>query len=212
MSKILAYFVVCMAFVTYFATCAGCMYMRGANKAPTFTRTVEQQNEAAVIVRVDCDGSRSFGSGVKISATRVLTANHLFRRCDNPQIKISESRTGTRYTATVVARNTKADLAELRVLGPMVFSLVSIGQVQLGDTVCLVTKAPDFARRCGYAAKRDKLPGDVVHSAVTEPGNSGAGLYSLRGELVGIVTHFRRCQNGQYCGGAMTSLHGRFPL
>jgi S1-C subfamily serine protease len=149
------------------------------------------------------------GSGVLLSESTVLTAHHVVE-CKGTGTVMIEFPTGTATIGEVKVVDLEGDVALLAMLEPMKFAPARIGpKPAVDERICIVAAVPDRSRRCGEVKLWADRPGDVKHDAITEPGNSGSGVYDSRGRLVGIVTHFVRCRNGQYCGGYFTSLDGR---
>lgn len=171
-----------------------------------------QVAEAATLSVLCSDGSMKAGSGVLIGPDRLLTASHVVACGDGDPMLIIVELHGASTLAGVEVMSTGADIARLQTLDKLEFFAVLIGpKPEIGDTVCVAAGAPlGRTRRCGPVERFDAdASGDIVHAVVTEPGNSGAGVYDAEGRLVGILSHYRTCVNGQLCGGKATSLDGR---
>lgn len=191
-----------------------CRTVRPAVPRGGDARTPAEQDAAAAEVHAVCVTPDSkirinLGSAVLISETTALTAAHVIQ-CDGvPAVVLKFS--GGERKASVTLVDVRGDIARLTLTEP----LTSPGPARFGPTppvdarVCLATAIPSRGRSCGEIGSYDDPPGDANHDAITEPGNSGSGVYDASGRLVGIVTHFRKCSNGQYCGGAYTTLAGR---
>lgn len=137
----------------------------------------------------------------------MLTANHVTSKCNLLVVTAQ----GKPRIATVVRSSKKHDVSLLRVpntnyLRPRA---ITAPPPEVGQWVCLVPAVPRPDRRCG---RRVHDPERIRHTAITQPGNSGSGVYDDRGRLIGIVTHLTKCTNGQICGGIATSLHSRLWL
>lgn len=171
-------------------------------------RSVNEQYDNAVRIGVICGTDVWGGSGVLIDGDTIYTAYHVVE-CEQAEFKIAvKFSDGSIDYATLVEGSALVDLAEIRlakfrtgvtppVIGP---------KPRLGDTVCLVVKVPDSARKCGEVQPYGDYPGNLEHTAITEHGNSGGGVYDSAGRLVAIVTHLRLCETGQICGGRASTL------
>lgn len=179
-------------------------------------RSPAAQARAAAEVHHACvseDGrvSLGFGSGVLVDETLVLTAGHVVK-CDAKEsaiiVKFPEP-VGDR-AARVSVVDHDGDIAVLTLEEAVKLAPAKVGRrPRVDQRICLVTGIPSRERRCGDVQRWEEPPGDTRHDAVTEPGNSGSGVYDGAGRLVGIVTHYVTCRNGQICGGLFTALEGR---
>ena len=187
-------------------------------------RTAPQMHHSTVTIRTFCGGKFHGGSGVVVSPNRVLTAAHVVtcENADGIKSQASDVRVnpgdGQWRPAKIVAYAMTPDVAALVVEGIDRYGdiPVTLGPIPgLGERVCASTGSmPRYAIKCGFVQPRDdqEEAGDIEMDATIEPGNSGSGLYDASGRLVGIVVHFRRCINGQICGGAATSVWSRKTL
>lgn len=140
---------------------------------------------------------RSLGSGFVISKEGlILTNNHVVEKADKIQVRMSDER---EFTAEVVGRDPKTDLALIRVdpdapLNPLPLGdsaklevgdwVVAIGNpFGLGSTVTAGIVSAKY-RRIGVGAYDDFIQTD----ASINPGNSGGPLFNTAGEVVGINT------------------------
>lgn len=151
--------------------------------------TVAEQHAAAV--RIDACGY--YGSGVVIGPGRVLTAAHVvMKACPFLVVTAAD---GKRYRA----RRQVAwadDIALVYVSGLATQTVPPIDGIGSGDRVCFAPGAPRRARSCGAVYSVTSRIGGIYHSAITVPGNSGAGVYDLRGRLVGIVVWYVKGAGG----------------
>ncbi len=187
------------------------------------TRTIGEEHHAALEIVGACPGevmglpaliTQTRGSAVIVSSSQVLTAFHVV---DDPACMYSvEYPDASRVAMRVEAVWQPLDVARLvTVTGTFKEPpILGIGVAPLpGATVCIVSAIPHYSRTCGdvqwYGGTKDKA-GDMRHTALTQPGNSGAGVYDAAGLLVGILTHYGRCINGQFCGGRATSIRPEF--
>jgi S1-C subfamily serine protease len=191
-----------------------------AHRMPT--RSIAQTHESTVAIRATCPVMRgdqvviqrwSLGSGVVVSPTQVLTAYHVV---DEPLCDYSIMyANGTEVDMEIEKVWAANDVARLRTVSgmlPATFLPMSYTEVPApGSRVCVVAAIPTWGRRCGDVGYyRSRPPGDIAHTGIVEPGNSGSGVYDTQGLLVGITTHLMRCTNGQICGGRFSSLLPEF--
>ena len=186
---------------TAFAACAGCASMAAYN-----SHQARVQHTAAVTVRNSCG---SWGSGALLGPDRVITAFHVVN-CAGELEVITRGRVTIK--AKILRYEVAGDVAVLQLSAPVPGARrQSVGRrPRVGDRICLVSAIPGNNRECGEVTDlREDDVGDVQHNMLTQPGNSGSGIYNGRGQLVGVVTHLLKCGNGQYCGGLGSSLWGR---
>jgi S1-C subfamily serine protease len=146
------------------------------------------QAQQAVLIETGCS---TFGSGVIIDATHVVTAAHVplgDPTCNVPLLSIKDD-TGTEHVA-VVEGVADFDLARLRLVDdepPLSDkAVIEAGTVAPGDKVC-IESGRHRTRRCGVVTSVSDSDGGINHTVPTIHGDSGAGLYNERGQLVGIV-------------------------
>lgn len=189
--------------------------LRPAMPSSGEARTPVEQDIAAVIVVGACltpEGrvTSSFGSGVLISDHAALTAAHVVTCPAEAATGVIVKFPGSEQHARVLVLDLEGDVARLDLEKPVAVAPARIGpRPELDDRVCVVASVPERGRRCGSVELLREPPGDVKHNAITMPGNSGSGVYDASGRLVGIVTHYAKLPNGQFYGGAFTSLEGR---
>ena len=140
---------------------------------------------------------QGLGSGVVITADGyILTNNHVIEGADEVKVSIGEST--KRYDATVVGRDSFADLAVLKIdatgLTPAVFG--DSDQLQVGDVVLAIGNpfgvgqsvsrgiVSALSRGVGIGPIEDFIQTD----AAINPGNSGGALLDTEGRIVGINT------------------------
>lgn len=197
------------AFGLAVASVAGCCDA----PAPVYPRSTEvgrslaEQSAATADITVAClspEVQIKGGSGVLVNPKKVITASHVVR-CAGPTGIYLEFPGGAESQAIVSAIDFEGDIAVLILktsvqLGPNAI----IGPRPADrDRVCMVTGAPRRNLKCGLVTGFEEPPGDVRHNILTEPGNSGSGVYDGDGRLVGIVTHYTPS------GGLFTALEGR---
>ncbi len=180
-------------------------------------RDVEQRFEQAVQITANCltssgEATGWYGSGVIVNPTTILTAAHVATEGDVFCVFEAEMQHGKTYAMHVGVLLPEYDLASMHTAEgerfdptfPIVFGPVP----RLGERICAATAFPRRLTRCGDAQTQTDPPGNLIHTAIVEPGNSGSGVYDDRGRLIGIVTHLWYCSNKQYCGGRVATLEG----
>lgn len=191
------------------STCASCgAWQRG--------RSPHQMHDATATIKTTCATGVGFGSGVVIAPNRVLTAAHVVRCRVMPELNVTYDASAVvldagsgEVVARVVRYDEGADIAVLEADVSRFYSPTPIGPVpNIGDQVCASTGSmPYYALKCGIVQPRyTSTDGDINFFTPIEPGNSGSGVYDYRGRLVGIVTRYGKCSNGQICRGRATSL------
>jgi S1-C subfamily serine protease len=195
------------------ALIATCCAGTAANVADRRSELEKTERGRAIPIGVMCRGSDGalvthIASGVLIAPNRALTAFHVI---DCPEAFPVVVIDGTAIPAQVDATEPLADLARLTFPRGGKPWGTSVAVVTKGDRICVASAAPAPDYQCGKVREfRDTLDGDVEHTAVVRPGNSGSGVYDSRGRLVGITTHYKTCggDDKNYCAGRMTALYG----
>lgn len=176
----------------------------------TITRVVEQVGPAVVTVVSTVPGQTMFfgqasdqtvsGSGVFISDQGyILTNNHVIEGAKHLVVILSD---GSQQDATLVGADAYADLAVLKVDGP-VPAFATLGNSDLlksGETVIAIgSPLGDFKNtvtvgvvsatgRSIEANQGYSMEGMIQTDAAINQGNSGGPLVNLAGEVVGINT------------------------
>ena len=194
------------------AAVVGTMLAGRAEQADAQTvREVFQKVEPSVVVirgrgrDVTASGQTRYtetGSGVLISTDgQVMTASHVVHLLDEISVEFLGGET---VTAQVVASEPAADLSLLKLdrvpPGSRVAAMADSSTVQIGDQV-LVVGAPyglSHSLSVGYISAR-WAPNTVYRTmplaeffqtdAVINTGNSGGPMFSMKGEVIGIVSH-----------------------
>jgi serine protease Do len=140
---------------------------------------------------------RSLGSGFIIDKDGfILTNNHVVEETEEIQVKLSD---GTEFKAKVIGRDSKTDLALIRINATSSLQPLDLGDsdtLEVGDWVLAI--GSPFAlgntvtagivsakyRRIGAGAYDDFIQTD----ASINPGNSGGPLLNTSGQVVGINT------------------------
>jgi S1-C subfamily serine protease len=140
-----------------------------------------------------CESGPSSGSGVVVSANRVLTASHVIDRCTAIEAVFE----GKRYPAQLLAQDTKNDLGVLQVQTmPATRTAIVRHKAVIGETIMaagyplsgilssdLTVTTGNVNSLAGLADNQNQLQ----ISAQVSPGNSGGGLIDKSGNLVGLV-------------------------
>jgi serine protease Do len=191
----------------YIAALVALCFSCGGRQSPGRVR-----NQATVAVAIFCNGNDiGSGSGVVVSPHHVLTAAHVTLVCKDSQFEI-EIADGTRFAATVDKSWPEIDIARLKVEETLKQTPITRigGALEEEDVICFHSGSPSRDIRCGQVENVEPFGlGNVRHSAIVEPGNSGSPVFDRQGRLVGIITHYRKCNNGQICGGRFSSIWNR---
>jgi len=193
-------FLITLLAIIFLAACVGdfqCPCVRPHSNA------AQRANDArlrAVEISTPCGR----GSGVIISPSRVLTAEHVVQ-CKGIEIIDSDGK----RPAKVISRTSITDMAVLEITkGPMLRAPhVRRGVApEVGDTVCVHSTLPMERWRCHMVERRGRnLGSDMIVDMPIEPGNSGGAVYNMDGDLVGLAVGVFLCRNGQFCAAAVTS-------
>jgi len=141
---------------------------------------------------------RASGSGVIVDpAGYILTNNHVIENAQDITVRLSDSR---KFTATLVGRDPKTDLAVLKVEAPAPLPAAALGDserlrvgqwvVAIGNpfgldrTVTVGIVSATARTRVGVATYENFIQTD----ASINPGNSGGPLANLDGRVIGINT------------------------
>ena len=167
-----------------------------------FTHSLPQIMLTIVLVEVPPSHSpevTSRGSGVRISPNEILTARHVMGTQTTATVLVKGE---GRVSARVVGYDTKRDVAlltfENKSNGPAVSvaGLAEDNGYSLGREVAIVAYAPTFSQVTPIAtfgrigAIWHKTPGGVRQGqvdAVATGGMSGGGVFTSRGEFLGMV-------------------------
>ncbi len=201
----------CLALVLFAAFLMSCTSCSGIGT--NLSRSPMEMHNATVRIETTCGEDVSWGSGVIVSRDRVVTANHVVQCTPLPGLPIFMPPTkitidagdGVKREAMIDVQigDGAKDIARLLLaestFGDEFYTPVTIGETpQLGDTVCQTSSVPRWTYRCGPVQTTD---GYIRVEMRTEHGNSGAGLYNNRGQLVGIIVQLWVCEGNEFCGG-----------
>ncbi|MCL2513619.1 MAG: trypsin-like peptidase domain-containing protein [Oscillospiraceae bacterium] len=141
--------------------------------------------------------STGAGSGVIITADGyIVTNNHVVSGAQSIFVRLTD---GTGYEASLVGADAKTDLAVIKInaSGLQAAVLGNSSMLEVGETAIAIGNplgelGGTVTEGIISALDREiKIDGESMSllqtSAAINPGNSGGGLFSLSGELVGIV-------------------------
>src|ERR1700676_5170446 len=159
---------------------------------------------------------RSLGSGVLVDASGlVVTNNHVIEGADQVKVSLSDKR---EFEATLVLKDTRSDLAVLRLKAPQGERFPAIefsdsDALQVGDVVLAIGNPFAVGQTVTHgivsAVARTQVGISdyqffIQTDAAINPGNSGGALVDLSGRLVGINTAiFSRSGGSQGIGFAI---------
>jgi len=142
--------------------------------------------------------SEGNGSGVIISADGyILTNNHVIDGATKILVRL---RDGTEYEAKLIGKDSKTDIAVIKVEADNLKYAVlgDTSKLEVGDLAVVIgnplgqlggTVTSGIISALEREIEIDKKPMNLIQTdAGVNPGNSGGGLFNSNGELVGIVT------------------------
>jgi serine protease Do len=139
--------------------------------------------------------SQGRGSGFVISKDgHILTNNHVVDDAASVQVKLSD---GREFTAKVVGKDAKTDLALIKIDAPADLPVLPLGDsaaLQVGEPVMAIGNPFGLEQTVttGIVSATGRLIGSgpyddfIQTDASVNPGNSGGPLINARGEAVGI--------------------------
>ena len=183
---------------------------QAATSETAATAATAAQKVGLVTIDTDLDytrGDEAAGTGMIISSDGyILTNNHVVE--SSTTIKVTVESTDKTYTATVVATDTKADVALLKLqdasgLTPVTFAPTA--KVTVGDSIYSVGNAEgtgNLVTAVGTVAATDKtltvgndstsktetLNGLIELESDVVSGDSGGALFDKAGDVIGMVT------------------------
>ena len=140
---------------------------------------------------------KGVGSGVVISREGyILTNNHVVDEADQIRVKLAD---GKEYDARVVGRDSKTDLALIKIEGGSNLQPLKLGnsdELKVGSWVVAVGSPFGLEQTvtAGIVSAKGRVIGSgpydnfIQTDASINPGNSGGPLINLKGEVVGINT------------------------
>lgn len=143
--------------------------------------------------------SYSLGTGFIIKSDGlILTNSHVVDKADIIKVRLSGDKEKT-FTATVVGKDPKTDIALIRIKAPKNLPVVKLGasdKLQVGEWVAAFGNPfgheNSMSKGIVSAIGRDlddiNLLPFIQTDASINPGNSGGPLVNLRGEVIGVNT------------------------
>jgi serine protease Do len=140
---------------------------------------------------------KSLGSGFIIDEKgHILTNNHVVEDADEIKVILKDHK---EYSAKVIGRDPKTDLALLQIKSWKGFQLIRLGnsdELRVGDWVMAIGNpfGLDHTVTAGIVSAKGRVIGAgpydnfIQTDASINPGNSGGPLLNLKGEVVGINT------------------------
>ena len=140
---------------------------------------------------------RGLGSGFIISEDGyIITNNHVIEKAEDIQVILEG---GERYKTKIVGRDSKTDLALLKIEPKGKLSKVTFGdsdKLQIGDWVLAVGNPFGLGHTvtAGIISAKGRVLGfgeydDFIQTdAPINPGNSGGPLFDVNGEVVGVTS------------------------
>lgn len=183
-------------------------------------RSIAERYAASVKVLTLCGENISGGSGTILDDGRVLTAYHVVECDDLVTFQIAviapDSEEPRMMHLDKAAEGKDVAVLSIETGAPFAgFVAPKFGPLpKVGERVCIAHSVPRIGHKCGEVQPYADMdaPGDLVHTAITDHGNSGSGVYDSVGRLIGVVTHLITCSNGQICGGKVSTLESIQPL
>jgi S1-C subfamily serine protease len=197
---------------TGLALIAGMLALQGSVAAQTVGQVFDKVNPSVVVIRArghdaaDAgSGLATFGetgSGVLISADgKVMTAAHVVQAMDEINVEFIG---GDTVKARVIASEPAADLSLLQLervpAGALVARLADSSTVRVGDQIIVVGAPYGLSHSLTTGLISARWPPNTIYrkmplaeffqtDAVINTGNSGGPMFSMKGEVVGIVSH-----------------------
>ncbi len=181
-------------------------YHRSQKPAVAIVRPLDAAASSVVEIRTfttnEQGQTEEEGTGSGIAVTHdgyVLTCLHVVKDAGQIVVQIGDIRT----EALVMARDEELDLALLLIDRelPTIATWADSQKLQSGDAVYAIGFPYDmakFVRRGIIASPHFVFPGEyspfIVTDAPVNPGDSGGGLFNLKGELLGIPARIQCVQ------------------
>ena len=140
---------------------------------------------------------RSLGSGFIIDKEGyIVTNNHVVENADQIRVKLADDK---EYDATLVGRDSKTDLALIKIETSDVLTPIKMGdsgEINVGDWVLAIgspfgleqTVTAGIVSAKGRTIGAGQYDDFIQTDASINPGNSGGPLINMAGEVVGINT------------------------
>lgn len=140
---------------------------------------------------------KGLGSGFLLSADGyILTNNHVVRKAEEIEVILQS---GDRYSAGIVGKDPKTDLALLKIEAEKPLPAARMGDssaLEIGDRVLAIgnpfglghTVTAGIVSAKGRALGIGQYDNFIQTDAAINPGNSGGPLFNFDGEVVGVNT------------------------
>jgi serine protease Do len=160
-------------------------------------RFFEQQGQGRPMPRQQHEHTVALGSGFIIDPSGyIVTNNHVVQNADKVTVIFQDN---SEHTAKIIGRDTKTDLALLKIDAPKPLPYVSWGNSdteQVGDWVLAVgnpfglggSVSPGFVSARGRDIHAGPYDDFLQIDASINRGNSGGPTFNLNGEVIGINT------------------------
>jgi serine protease Do len=165
----------------------GLVYVRVQRATPTRDQTPREEPG---------EPRRSTGSGFVIDPSGLIVTNaHVVESAGVVQVRLAD---GRRYPATVVGRDSRVDLALLKIEGATRLTVLPLGdsnRLRVGELVLALGNPFGLEQSVSFGIVSRKgaplmvaAPGfDFIQTdAAINPGNSGGPLVNMAGEVVGV--------------------------
>jgi len=165
----------------------GLVYVRVQRATPTKDETPREEPG---------EPRRSTGSGFVIDPSGLIVTNaHVVESAGVVQVRLAD---GRRYPATVVGRDSRVDLALLKIEGATRLTVLPLGdsnRLRVGELVLALGNPFGLEQSVSFGIVSRKgapltvaAPGfDFIQTdAAINPGNSGGPLVNMAGEVVGV--------------------------
>lgn len=171
---------------------------------------------SVVTIKVSGNSESGTGSGVILTSSGyILTNNHVVDvAADGGQVQVNFYNSRTPYTATIVGRDPKTDLAVIRVRTKGSVPAATLGRsgsLVVGDPVVAIGAPLDLSSTVtsgivSALGRNVSVPGDngqdntligaIQTDAAINPGNSGGALVDSAAQVVGINSAIATAPNG----------------
>ena len=175
--------------------------MTAASRTPLSASQIAQRVDPALVDIVSTEGDQgaaAAGTGIVLTSNgTVLTNNHVIRGATS--IKVTDVGNGRTYTAKVVGRDPKTDIAVLKIEAkdlPFI-TFADSDKIEVGDVVLALgnpfgigqTVTLGIVSATGRGGMHIEDYEDFIQTdAAINPGNSGGALVDAEGRLIGVNT------------------------
>lgn len=184
------------------AAIASCNRLARPALLPVDRRSPDTQHAMAVKVIAYCsNGKRNSGTGVMVSGWHVLTALHVIECPSSVVIDVVSGERRWRFTTEKEWRD--ADVARIQMDGAGEFNrkvnppVLRLARLPMYEPVYMQAALPVWKEIAGESTGYSyggvtygagSLRKEFSYEIISQPGNSGSGVYDRMGQLVGIHT------------------------